>query len=225
MNKCRNNNCPKASTCKCRKVKHARIPIIWVLGGPGSGKSTQCKRIEKTLGLTHICTGELLRKQFDEQSEVSRQYENLLHGELVDDDNVIQLLEKTMLKQRKNCKGYIVDGTPRTLAQSELFETFIAPVDTAIYLDCDDVTMNSRISNRFDNAGPNVHPDDETDPALKKIEVFKLGINDIFIKYDAKINRIDANRTEDSIFDDIKPIIKKCIDLKLLNPDDDTCCG
>lgn len=65
-----------STTCKCSAKKGQRdlrallkVPVIWVLGGPGSGKGTQCEKIIQKYGFTHLSSGDLLRDEVESKSE------------------------------------------------------------------------------------------------------------------------------------------------------------
>merc|ERR1712116_105512 len=69
------------------------IPIIWVMGGPGSGKGTQCDRICVRYGYTHMSSGDLLRNEVMSMSERGRKlYQLMSEGENVPNSEVDQLL-------------------------------------------------------------------------------------------------------------------------------------
>lgn len=53
------------------QVTESKVPIIWVLGGPGSGKGTQCARIVEKYGFSHFSTGDLLRDEVMQQKQIS----------------------------------------------------------------------------------------------------------------------------------------------------------
>jgi adenylate kinase len=92
---------------------------IVLFGPPGSGKGTQaCKIIEK-YNLMHISTGDLLRREVAEKTELGRKAKAIMdRGELVSDEIVIEMIRKK-LKENRTGEGFIFDGFPRTVEQAK----------------------------------------------------------------------------------------------------------
>merc|ERR1712061_108618 len=65
-------------------LKEAKLPVIWVLGGPGSGKGTQCDRIVQRYGFTHLSSGDLLRDEVASKSPRGNELNSMMRaGKLV----------------------------------------------------------------------------------------------------------------------------------------------
>jgi len=91
-----------------------RHNVVFVLGPPGSGKGTQCQRIEKGIGFVHLSAGELLR---EERQRPGSEFGELIEGHMVGGTIVpvritCSLLERAMA-ERRGAKGFLVDGFPR----------------------------------------------------------------------------------------------------------------
>merc|ERR1712038_1774163 len=92
-------------------LKEAKLPIIWVLGGPGCGKGTQCERIVAKSG-----------------SDRGKQLTEIMEkGDLVPLFVVLDLLAEAMLAKVSGSKGFLIDGYPREVSQGEEFEKEILP--------------------------------------------------------------------------------------------------
>jgi adenylate kinase len=102
------------------------MKFVVLMGGPGAGKGTQAKRLEKALGLPHISTGELFRENLRNNTELgklARVYTD--KGELVPDDVTIAIVKERL--SREDCaNGALLDGFPRTIAQAESLEEILA---------------------------------------------------------------------------------------------------
>jgi adenylate kinase len=87
------------------------------LGGPGSGKGTQAKKLCEKFGMTHISTGDLLRKAIKEETELGKSARRYVDaGDLVPDDIILGMIKEELTGQDE---GFIFDGFPRTLPQAE----------------------------------------------------------------------------------------------------------
>ncbi len=96
--------------------------IIVLLGPPGVGKGTQGRLISKYLHIPLISTGDLLRGEVREQTDLGKIAKSFMDkGELVSDDLIIEVIKKRI--RRKDCaEGFILDGFPRTLSQAKSLE-------------------------------------------------------------------------------------------------------
>ncbi len=96
---------------------------IIICGAPGCGKGTQSDLIVDKYKLTHLSTGDLLRKEIAKKSELGLEAESYISkGNLVPDKMIIDILSKAISEQTSVCKGIILDGFPRTVAQAEALE-------------------------------------------------------------------------------------------------------
>ena len=92
-------------------------PIL-LLGAPGAGKGTQAKELVKLWGIPQISTGDLLRANVAQGTELGRTAKEIMgRGELVPDSLVNEMVA-VRLQQPDTANGYILDGFPRTLPQA-----------------------------------------------------------------------------------------------------------
>merc|ERR1712204_88171 len=101
----------------------AGLPVVWVLGGPGCGKGTQCDKIVAKYGYTHLSSGDLLREEVKSGSDRGKTLNAMMErGDLVPLFVVLDLLAEAMLAALSGSKGFLIDGYPREIAQGEEFE-------------------------------------------------------------------------------------------------------
>ncbi len=100
------------------------------LGGPGSGKGTQAKKLVEKFGLAHISTGDLLRKAIKEETKLGLTAKKYVDsGELVPDDVILGMIKEELTRERR---GFIFDGFPRTLAQANGLEKILGEMSLDI---------------------------------------------------------------------------------------------
>ncbi|MBI5245936.1 MAG: nucleoside monophosphate kinase [Elusimicrobia bacterium] len=109
--------------------------IVILLGFPGSGKGTQCKRIADKFGFSHLATGDIFRAEIAAKTAVGEKAADYLKkGKLVPDAIVIEMVAGKIEKGGK----YLLDGFPRTLEQAQGLADMLkgvgAAVDLVVYL-------------------------------------------------------------------------------------------
>jgi len=127
--------------------------IYIFLGAPGSGKGTQSKMLQKHLGIASISTGDALRNEILNKTEIGIKAKSFMDsGMLVPDDVVIDII-KSKIKNVEYEKGFILDGFPRTEAQAKVLENLIISLDKKIdkvfNFEVSDDVLIKRISGRF----------------------------------------------------------------------------
>jgi len=97
-------------------VTHAKPNVVFVLGGPGSGKGTQCQQIVKELGWVHLSAGDLLRAEEQSGSDVGNMIgQYIREGKLVPGECIFQALKNAMEKEGWAQKQFLIDGFPRNM--------------------------------------------------------------------------------------------------------------
>lgn len=175
-------------------------PIVWVLGGPGSGKGTQCDLIVERLGFTHISSGDLLRAEARSGSDRGRQLNQIMEmGDLVPLETVLRLLEEAMAAARSTSKGFLVDGFPRDLEQADQFEQHIGPCTRILYFEVSDETMRARLLKRGLTSG---RVDDNEETIQRRIQTFHRASEPVIAAYEDRCVRINAENTVEEIYDE-----------------------
>lgn len=107
-----------------------------LLGAPGAGKGTHCKRIVDQYDVLHLSSGDILRRERAEGSALGRQAQSYMDaGTLVPDDLIVAMMSKAV--KAAPTSGYVLDGFPRTVNQAEALDRSLAGDDAGI-----DVVMN-----------------------------------------------------------------------------------
>lgn len=122
-----------------------------LLGPPGAGKGTQCKRIIDTYGTLHLSSGDILRAERKAGTELGQKAQGYMDsGELVPDDLIIDMMIGAIKKAPSS--GYVLDGFPRTVAQGKGLDAALEKagetIDAIINLQVPDEAIVSRMTGR-----------------------------------------------------------------------------
>ncbi len=124
-----------------------------LLGPPGAGKGTQARRLQESLGIPQLSTGDMLRALASSGSGLGIKAKRFMDaGRLVPDDVMIDMIAQRI--DESDCrKGFILDGFPRTLAQAEALDEMLdrldRDLDRVIEMTVDDDALVERITGRF----------------------------------------------------------------------------
>lgn len=177
--------------------------ITFVLGGPGSGKGTQCAKIAETFGFTHLSAGELLRNEMSSDSENGVMIRNTIQkGRIVPSEVTVSLIHKAM-ESSKNHK-ILIDGFPRSDENRIAFERiFGREPDLVVFFDCPEEEMVKRVLSR--NQG---RIDDNIETMKKRLKAynkFNLPVVDYY-SGKGKVHKISAVGTVEEVFEKVRPI-------------------
>jgi len=117
------------------------------LGAPGSGKGTYATRVAPHLNVPQISTGDLLRENLKNNTEIGKKAKSFMEaGKLVPDELVMELL-KQRIKKDDTKNGFILDGFPRTIPQAEQLEK-ITKIDAVVNLIVPEKIIINRLTSR-----------------------------------------------------------------------------
>src|ERR1700743_818745 len=184
---------------------------IVLFGPPGAGKGTQSQNLIEKYGLIHLSTGDLLRGEIAQGTELGVEAKKLMdEGVLVPDAVVIGMISNK-LDANKDAKGFIFDGFPRTVAQAtaldELLTTKNAPISGMIALEVSDDELEKRLLLRGKDSG---RPDDANPEVIRKrIKEYNDKTAPVagFYKAPKKFKSINGVGSITEIFDSINTVI------------------
>merc|ERR1711997_785603 len=186
----------------CSALTASGLPIVWVLGGPGCGKGTQCDKIVAKYGFTHLSSGDLLREEVASGSERGKNLTAIMEsGQLVPLATVLDLLAEAMIKRLSGSKGFLIDGYPREVSRGEEFEKEICPCSKILYFQVSDETMTARLLKRGESSG---RADDNLETIAKRLNTFHQHSEPVMAHYAAKCATIPAERSVDEIYADVQ---------------------
>jgi adenylate kinase len=201
---------------------------IVLLGAPGAGKGTQCKRVVEKYGLTHLSSGDILRQERAAGSALGRKAQKYMDsGELVPDEVIVEMMAGAIKKTSK--RGFVLDGFPRTVIQAERLDKSLAcngkRIDAVLNLKVDDRIVAERMTGRrscpqcgavyhIENLRPKVEgicdndgakliqrPDDSLEVVANRLKTYHQQTEPV-VDYYRKSNTvydIDANKSADDV--------------------------
>ncbi|KJR89470.1 UMP-CMP kinase [Sporothrix schenckii 1099-18] len=181
------------------------VSVVFVLGGPGAGKGTQCARLVKAYGFTHLSAGDLLRA---EQDRPGSQFGQLIRdcirdGAIVPLEVTVKLLENAMQETIDTKKGkehkFLIDGFPRKMDQAVAFEEAVCQAKLVLFYDCPESELERRLMERGKTSG---RADDNAASIRKRFRTFvetSMPVVDAYEK-EGRVVKIDATSTPDAVF-------------------------
>ncbi|KAF2863548.1 UMP-CMP kinase [Piedraia hortae CBS 480.64] len=185
--------------------------VIFVLGGPGSGKGTQCHNIVRDYGFRHLSAGDLLREEQDrpgsEFGDMIKTY--IKEGQIVPMEVTIQLLENAMNSTiESGGRKFLIDGFPRKMDQAIAFEEKVIPSKFTVFFDCPEETLRERLLNRGKTSG---RADDNEESIKKRFRTFIETSMPVVEKFESegKVVKIDATKSPEGVYEDVRAEFKK----------------
>ncbi|XP_064284861.1 UMP-CMP kinase [Passer domesticus] len=190
--------------------------VVFVLGGPGAGKGTQCARIVEKYGYTHLSAGDLLR---DERKRPGSQYGELIEnyikeGEIVPVEITISLLKRAMdqtMAANSQKNKFLIDGFPRNEDNLQGWTKTMdgkADVSFVLFFDCDNEICIGRCLERGKSSG---RSDDNRESLEKRIHTYLQSTKPIIDLYErmGKVRKVDASKSVDEVFEKVVQIFDK----------------
>ncbi len=176
-----------------------------LFGPPGAGKGTQAEKLIEKYGFNHISTGEVIRQQIRQGTELGKSVQSYIEaGQLAPDELVIQIIADYVAANR-DAKGNIFDGFPRTTPQAEAFDKIMAengtPVTAMIALEVADDELIKRLLLRGEASG---RADDSNEEVIRnRIEVYnaQTAVVADFYQPQGKFVAVDGLGTIEEIFE------------------------
>ena len=141
---------------------------IVLFGKPGAGKGTQAEFLKTKYNLTHLSTGDIFRFNIKNETDLGKLAKTFIDkGDLVPDDVTIKMLNSEVEKNQHSA-GFLFDGFPRTLAQAEALDAFLASknqkITATIALEAEDEILVQRLLERGKTSG---RPDDQDEDKIR----------------------------------------------------------
>ena len=185
---------------------------IVIFGAPGSGKGPQSERIVEKYGINHISTGDVLRAEIKNGTELGKTAKGYIdQGQLIPDELMIDILA-SVFDSFEDSKGVIFDGFPRTIAQAEALKKMLAErgqdVTVMVDLEVPEDELMTRLIKRGKDSG---RADDNEETIKKRLHVYHSQTAPLidWYKNEKKYQHINGLGTMDGIFADICEAVDK----------------
>ena len=185
---------------------------IVIFGAPGSGKGTQSERIVEKYGINHISTGDVLRAEIKNGTELGKTAKGYIdQGQLIPDELMIDILA-SVFDSFEDSKGVIFDGFPRTIAQAEALKKMLAErgqdVTVMVDLEVPEDELMTRLIKRGKDSG---RADDNEETIKKRLHVYHSQTAPLidWYKNEKKYQHINGLGTMDGIFAEICEAVDK----------------
>ena len=183
---------------------------IVIFGAPGSGKGTQSEKIVEKYGINHISTGDVLRAEIKNGTELGKTAKGYIdQGQLIPDSLMVDILA-AKFDSFKDSKGVIFDGFPRTIPQAEALKQMLKErgqeVSVMLDLEVPEDELMDRLIKRGQMSG---RADDNEETIKKRLDVYHSQTAPLIEWYEREgiRNHIDGLGELDRIFGDICKVI------------------
>ncbi|THG96826.1 hypothetical protein EW026_g5072 [Hermanssonia centrifuga] len=197
-----------------------KVTVLFVLGGPGAGKGTQCANLVKDFDFCHLSAGDLLRAEQNRPGstygEMIRTY--IKEGQVVPMEVTVKLLEDAMrasLNEKKTGQGwedgkgrFLVDGFPRKMDQAIKFDEEICQSKMVLFFSTTEEEMTKRLLERGKTSG---REDDNEESVRKRFRTYKEQTMPVIEYYNktGKVAEIDASASIDEVHEKATQVVAK----------------
>ncbi|KZP24877.1 UMP-CMP kinase [Athelia psychrophila] len=198
------------------------VLVIYVLGGPGAGKGTQCSKLVDEYGFCHLSAGDLLRAEQQREGssygELIRTY--IREGNIVPMEVTIKLLENAMdaaLKENRSGAGwsagkgrFLIDGFPRKMDQAVKFDEEVCTASLVLFYQTTEEVMLKRLMKRGESSG---RDDDNVESIKKRFVTYKETTMPVINYYaeHGKVAEIDSTVSVEEVYENTQKVVAKIL--------------
>ncbi|KAF8883546.1 UMP-CMP kinase [Infundibulicybe gibba] len=198
---------------------NSKVTVVFVLGGPGAGKGTQCNMLVEDFGFAHLSAGDLLRA---EQHREGSQYGELIRkcireGAVAPVEIITGLLKNSMqaiLDEGRSSEGwgegqgrFLIDGFPRKMDQAIKFDETVCKSSLVLFLSTTEEVMLARLLERGKTSG---REDDNVESITKRFHTYKSDTMPVIEHYTklGQVAEVDSSRSVERVHEDINALIR-----------------
>mmetsp|Transcript_14592 Transcript_14592/g.22805 ORF Transcript_14592/g.22805 Transcript_14592/m.22805 type:complete len:260 (-) Transcript_14592:1121-1900(-) len=208
----KDNDANDSSSSKDKSSSSSNSPpifqIVFVLGGPGSGKGTQCTLLKERLGWAHLSAGDLLRAERKKTNSAVGDLinEKINNGQIVPSEITVGLLKQGMadVYAAEGTTQFLIDGFPRSQGNVTAWEDLCAEhtIEFVLVLDCPEQVLESRLLERGKDSG---RTDDNLDVIRKRFKTNQEETYPIVQQYEQKgmVRTVVADRSIEDVYQEV----------------------
>ena len=195
-----------------------RPKVLFVLGGPGAGKGTQCAMLSSEYGMQHLSAGELLREEIASGSSTGKMIATIINeGKIVPVQISLDLIRAKI--ESIPCNRFLVDGFPRNWDNVQGWDncmTQVCDVEAVMFIDCPEAELEKRLLSRGQTSG---RSDDNAATARKRFATFKEATMPIVEHFELqqKLIRVPGHLSVANVFLEMKLAIVPFIEQEIIH--------
>lgn len=213
---------PSGEPVKATVFDASKVTVLFVLGGPGAGKGTQCANLVKDFDFCHLSAGDLLRaeqnREGSEYGDMIRTY--IKEGQIVPMEVTIKLLENAMratisaaAEEKPSRDGwangqgrFLIDGFPRKMDQANKFDEDVCQSTMVLFFTTTEEEMLKRLLERGKTSG---REDDNEESIKKRFRTYHEQTMPVIEHYSkmGKVATIDATATIEAVHEKAKSVV------------------
>jgi UMP-CMP kinase len=180
--------------------------VVFVIGGPGAGKGTQCQLLQERMGWVHLSAGDLLRAERTKGGPLAALINSKIDaGQIVPAEITVGLIQQAMQASESN--QFLIDGFPRSQGNVDAWNDTMEMHDVAMVLNfiCPEEVLVGRLLERGLTSG---RQDDQLDVIRKRFQIFQQESQPIVELYKDKLVAIETDVPVEDVYAKIKPLFE-----------------
>jgi UMP-CMP kinase len=192
--------------------------VLFVLGGPGAGKGTQCTKLSEEYGLSHISAGDCLREEVASGSSMGAMISGYIkEGKIVPVSVTVDLLRKKI--ENTACNRFLIDGFPRNAENMQGWNDVMSDVcdlEGVMFIDCPEEKMEKRLLSRGLTSG---RTDDNIESARKRFRTYNEDTMPVVDRFEAesKLVRIAGDQSVDDVYREMQTALGPFIEKEIVD--------
>ncbi|KAI8669923.1 hypothetical protein NCS56_00795800 [Fusarium sp. Ph1] len=189
-----------------------KLVLFGMLGGPGSGKSSQCRLLAQTFKVEHVRVGDLLRAEMNREGSpyAATIRGNMMKGTIGPKELTVGLLKSHILQRfEQGMRVFIIDGFPRNVLQLQHFKAEVGALQWLLCLDCSEETLMQRLLpwGRFD---------DHAETIQGRLRTFNVStLEDVeYFRGQGKLKVLNGEQTMATVHEQLKEILSEVAELR-----------
>ena len=191
--------------------------VVFILGGPGAGKGTQCgKLVEDFRGVKHLSAGDLLRAERSSGSEQGEMIDRYMaEGKIIPVEVTARLLKEAIDKDKSEVALFLIDGFPRNADNLDGWERIVGDsvhVQFMLFMECSEEVMTQRLLSRGATSG---RIDDNAESIKKRFRTYQTETMPVILQFEQmdKLRRIDSGEPVPKVYSKVRSAFEPIVEV------------